>query len=82
MPGELGNETESQISGYSERRYKPTGEWMDDDRLEPKDDSNKQRKTQRERILKKMREKCYQSEIDHSSIPGGGDITDPGNVRK
>ena len=28
MPGELGNEEESFIVGYYEKRYKPTGEWM------------------------------------------------------
>ena len=28
MPGELGNEEESFIVGYYERRYKPNHEWM------------------------------------------------------
>jgi hypothetical protein len=81
MPGEIGNETESQSVGYGEHRYRQTGEWMDDERLEPKDDTNK-RKTQKERILKKMKEKYYQGEIDHSSIPGNGGIEDLGNTRK
>ncbi len=29
MPGELGNEDESQSVGYYEHRYSPGGEWAD-----------------------------------------------------
>jgi len=82
LPNELGNEAESTWVGYHDHRYPATGEWMDDERSENNKDEVNKRLTQKERILKKMKSKYFQDEIDHSEVPGGNGPSDPGNTRK
>ena len=71
-PGELGNEYESQNVGYYEHRYKPEQSAMDDDHLNQEEDNPKRRETQRERLLRRWRQRLYQPEPECSGLPTGG----------
>jgi hypothetical protein len=69
MPGEIGDETESQQVGYKGHAYPPTGEFMEDERHICKKD----KESQKDRVRKRMREKFFQEhEIPHSMLPDGG----------
>jgi hypothetical protein len=71
MPGELGNESESQQVGYYEHRYKPEREVMDDDHMVQKEDP-KRKETQQERLMRRWRKKLYQPKPEASGLPTGG----------
>ena len=72
MPGELGNEEESQSVGYYEHRYRPEREVMDDARMDQKEDDPKRRETQQERLMRRWRQKLYQPKPEASGLPTGG----------
>jgi uncharacterized protein Yka (UPF0111/DUF47 family) len=68
MPGEIGDETESQQVGYKGHAYPPTGEFMDDERSIHKEKENQKDKIKR-RVMQKFFEK---HELEHSILPDGG----------
>jgi hypothetical protein len=72
VPGELGNEFESQQVGYYEHRYRPHPDAMDDDRLVQEEDDSKKRQTQQERLIRRWRKRLYQPEPECSCLPTGG----------
>ena len=60
MPGELGDEQESQNVGYYERRYTPYGEWMKSkpDSV-PSEEEEKKSEQQVKRVLKNLRKNLF-----------------------
>jgi hypothetical protein len=72
MPGELGNETDSQQVGYYEHRYKPQYDAMNDDSLNQEEGDSKRRQTQQERLIRRWKRKFYQPEPECSGLPTGG----------
>jgi hypothetical protein len=69
MPGEIGDETESQQVGYKGHAYPQTGEFMQDERQVCKND----KEDQKNRVRRRMRENFFQEhEIPHSMLPDGG----------
>jgi len=75
MPGELGNEDDSQQVGYYEHRYKPEPEVMADDRIIQKEDESKDKESQKKRLMRRWRKKLYQPQPEHSNVPDGGPST-------
>jgi hypothetical protein len=76
MPGEIGNEEESQQVGYYEHRYPQTGKFEDDPTYVPDENDPKKKQLQKDRIIKNMRNKCFKRDLipppEHSGLPGGG----------
>ena len=78
MPGELGNEYESQQVGYYEHRYQPQSQVMDDTRLDQEEEDSKKRQTQQERLIRRWKRKLYMQDPEHSNLPDGG--PSPGKI--
>jgi hypothetical protein len=78
MPGELGNEFESQQTGYYEHRFQPQSQVMDDNRFVQEEEDSKKLQTQQERLIKRWKRKLYVEDPEHSNLPDGG--PSPGKI--
>lgn len=60
MPGEYGDEQESQNVGYHEKRYTPTGEWMKSTvESVPTEKEEENDRKQAQRILNNFRKNLF-----------------------